>query len=239
MSRAKLGRVLVISLIVVSLALLVFLVPLVQLNATIGKSQFHKDRLLEVDAYNFGYDDLLPTWLSEEASGSLLDSPLDVSRIHDDIVSAARKTLSPDWLQEQTESAIDVLLPYLLGDTDSFTYTVLLRDRVEAAGQLIRDDIIATDRFTLVYDEAIAFLAEEVEKKLDQLPWAPNISRDQMAELLSVMLSEDWMRLKVNEALDTVAPYAKGDTDGFTIRVTVWEVAYQAAARIVDIVTSE
>jgi len=230
--------ILIISLILISAVFLFMLIPLSQVDGTFFNTQFYKDRVREVDPYQGVYDTLLPTLLDVHASGYLLGTPINVESIQGEIVSVTKETLTPGWLQEQTESGIDVVVPYFTDNLDSFTYNIPLSDRVYTAAEAIKEDIVASDNFTVVYNAAISFVANATYHKLSETKWDPGLSQPAIEAILYIAISDEWFRYKIAESIDEITPYLTGDSEHFAITVTVEELVLQAVANILDLITS-
>jgi hypothetical protein len=84
-------------------------------NITFFNKEFIKTRLLEEGVYqqlpSLGMDYFL-----ESQDLSLKGLPLGET----DLKDLAQSSIPPDWLQNQTERAIDQIFPYLLGQSDHF-----------------------------------------------------------------------------------------------------------------------
>src|SRR4030042_5754784 len=141
---------------------LLFVVVLVvtQTNCAFSNPGFYNDQLRQADMYNFIYDEALPAALDEIETDDSSDFQIDIAAIKDDLVSAAREILPPEWLGARAEAATETLIPYILGDTDSFTYTVEFKDRVETAAEVIQDDILGGDPFNTLYQDAVSHAAD-------------------------------------------------------------------------------
>ncbi len=99
----------------------------VRVNDTAGNPAFYARQLRDVDFYNFIHTGILPAAL--DAGGP------NLARAKAPILAVARDTVPPEWLQTQTEKALDAVIPYVAGGTNSFNFTVPLKDRAEAAGR--------------------------------------------------------------------------------------------------------
>ena len=99
---------------------------------TVLSSEFYKEQLREAEVYDFLYDELLLTAV-EDAIESDEGLPPGVDLGPDEVVASLRDALPPDWLQEQVEAAIDSAGPYFLNEADTFTLTVDLNERADAA----------------------------------------------------------------------------------------------------------
>jgi DNA-binding ferritin-like protein (Dps family) len=228
-------RISTIPLIVIFVVLLIVLLPVSQLNDTAGNPEYYKAQIREADLYNFIYDEVLPAGLDELETGALSDVPIDIYAIKDDVVSISRKILPPDWLQAQVESAIDTIIPYFLGDTDSFTYTIVLRDRIDIAASVIKDDIIRGSAFTDIYDDAVSYLADELLDNMDKTPYELTLSREEIEAFFRNVFPEDWLALQAEAAIDSVTPYLTGDSSHFTITVNIANRVDAASLAILDL----
>ncbi len=232
-------RVLAIPLIVVSVVLLTVLLPVTQLNDTAANPRFYEDRLEQADVYDFVYDEALPAALDELEADDLSDSPIALAPIRDDLVSAARKVLPPDWLRAQAESAIEAVVPYVAGGRDSFTLTIDLRDRVETAAAVIKQDIVRGNAFSQVYSDGISYLADELFDNLDELPYTITLTRAEIETALSGVLPADWAAAQIEAAIDSVLPYLTGDAEHFTITVRVIDLVDPAASAAIDVLSRQ
>ena len=228
-------RILTIPLIIICVVLLIILLPVSQVNDTAGNPGFYKDQLQKADVYNFVYDELLPTGLDELESGHLSDIPIDTADIKQEIVSATRKILPPEWIQDRLESAIDTIGPYFLGDTDRFTHTVPLIDRVEMAAKVIKEDIIQGDVFADIYDDGMSELAQELHENLDELPFPISLSKPDIESSLKEVLAMEWIIPQLEAAIDSIMPYLTGDSDQFTVTLYTEDRIDIAADAIIEL----
>jgi len=232
-------RILTIPLIIAFVVLMAVLLPVTQLNDTAANPRFYQDRLQRADVYTFLYDELLPTGLDELEDEELSDSPIVLSHIKDDLVSAARRILPPDWLQAQVDSSIDAVLPYVVGDTDDFTLTVKLKDRLEAAAGVIIEDIVRGGVFAQVREDVISYLAEKLVENQDELPYSLSLSQAEIESTLRSVLPEDWMGAQMEAAIRAMVPYLTRDTDHFTITVSVFDLIDAGAAAAIDLLSRQ
>lgn len=218
-------RILAIPLIIIFAVLFIVVLMVTHVNGTVANPGFYNDQMLQADVYNFVYDEALPAALDEIETGDASDIPIDISAIEDDIVAAAREILPPEWLQAQLESGTNEIIPYLVGDTEHFTYTLVLKDRVETAADVIKDDILHGDAFTNIYDDGMSYLADELfENLVDALPPSVTITKEELESSLRTVVSQDWIISQLEAAIDTVTPYMTGASDHFTITIDLQEV---------------
>ncbi len=238
-------RILTIPMIIGFIFTLIVVLLVTQVNDTVLNPGFYNDQMRQADVYNFVYDELLPVALDEveeemETDDSS-DFDIDISAIEDELVSSARKALPPEWLQDQVESATNSIIPYFLGDTDEFTYTLVLRDRIDTAVEVTKEDILEAegDVFTSIYDDVMSYLADQVLENLDELPYTLDLSKEEIEGSLRTVVAEDWIVSQAEAAIDSVKPYMTGDSDEFTITIHLRDRVDAAAEAVLDLFSRE
>ncbi len=214
-------RLLTIPLIIIFVILFIILLLLTQINGTLARPEFYNNQLQKADIYNFVYDEALPAALDEVKTDVSSDFDINVEAIKDDVVAAARKILPPDWLEDQVESATDTIIPYMLGSTDSFTYTVALKDRAQTAAAVVKSDIIQGDAFDSLYNDGISYTADRIIKNVGALPYSLTFSKEEIENALKIAMPKDWGASQASTAVDSLTAYMIGDTDHFTVTLNL------------------
>lgn len=172
----------------------------------------------EADIYNFFYDEVLPAALDEVEEDDTSDEiPIELSPIQDELISAAKKILPPEWLEEQFESAIDTSLPYFIGSADEFSYTLPLRERVDVAKNVIKTDIFQGPAFTSVYDDIIGYIADQMLDEIENFPYTLTLQKADMKESLENAFPKEWLASEFASVVDSVIPYLTDDSEVFTV----------------------
>jgi hypothetical protein len=228
-------RLLTIPLIISFVVWIVIVLLVTQVNDMFASPGFYNDQMKQADMYNFIYDKLLPAALEEIDTNESTDVPVKMSPIKDEIIAAARRILPPEWLQDQFESATNAVIPYIVGDTDSFAFTLVLRDRIELASEVIKEDILHGDAFTSIYEDGTSYVADELLSDLDKLPYSITFTKTQVEDSLRTVVTADWAAWQVEAAIDSVVPYMTGDSNNFIITVYVQDRVDAAAADTIDL----
>lgn len=97
-----------------------------------------KDLLRQVNAYQLAYKALLGPFV-QDYIGQMATLPFGITISSEEIESALREVVPPDWLQKQAERIIDELTPYMTGKATSFQISLPLSERVEVAGGVIEE----------------------------------------------------------------------------------------------------
>jgi len=212
-------RILAVPLIIIFVVSFFVVLVLTQVNNSFANPGFYNGQLQRADMYNFVYDKALPAALDEMKADLASDFTINVQAIRDDAVSAARKIVPPEWLQEQVEKATSAIIPYFLGSTDNFTYTVALKDRVLKASEVIKSDIIMGDAFASLYDDGISYAADMVAENLNMLPYSLTFSKEELENSLKEAIPQTWSASQATAAVDYLTSYIDGDSSHFTITI--------------------
>jgi len=245
-----LGRVLntiiTIPMIIGFILLLIMLLLFTQVYDTALSAGSYNHQMRKADIYNFVYDELLPLALDEAEEemekDDSSDFTVDISAIKDDIVSAAREILPPEWLQEKVELATNTIIPYFVGKTDEFTYTLEpsdLQQRIDTAVQVIKDDILRGNIFTSVYDDGMSYLADELLENLDEMPYSITLTKEDIESSLRTVGSKEWIISQAEAAIDSIKPYITGESDEFTITIHLKDRVDAAADAVLNLFSRE
>jgi hypothetical protein len=169
--------------------------------------------------YNFVYDSALPAALDQVKTDVSADFNINVDAIKESVESAARKIAPPEWLQAQAESATETIIPYFTGKIDSFTYTVVLKDRVETAAEVVNSDIIYGNAFNSLYNDGISYAADRVVQNIGTLPYSLTFSKEEIENALKQGMPIDWAASQASAGVNTLEAYMIGDSDHFTITI--------------------
>lgn len=215
-----LRRVLAVVLGLVVILLFVVFVVLGRVNSTAGNPQFYVDRLREADIYNFMYNEALPYALNEvDDSVWLGDTRMNMANLKAQIVPAAKTILPPEWVQARVEDMLLTVMPYMTGDTDAFTVTIPLKERVSSIGTAMKGVLHDEATFNDLYSGAVEYATDEGLKALRDSPLDLDLTRDEVRDIITTLAPKDWLRAQMDGAIDQVVPYFTGDSEHFTVRI--------------------
>jgi len=185
-------RIFAVPLIIIFVVSFIVVLVLTQVNNSFASPGFYNDQLQRADMYNFVYDSALPAALDQVKTDVSADFNINVDAIKASVASAARKIATPEWLQAQAELATETIISYFTGKTDSFTYTVMLKDRVEIAAEVVKSDIIHGNAFNSLYNDGISYAADRVVQNIGILPYSLTFSRVEIENALKQGIPIDW-----------------------------------------------
>ena len=207
------------------LVLFVATLTVFRVNATLLEADFYTGTLERLSVYEFLYDDALPS-IIEESGVDLASLPLGLDLTPGGVADYAARILPPEWLAENVGGAIAQAVPYLTGETDSFEITLRLDDRVEAADVVVRDLLRDARIHAYLLDEVVRpRLDESKETLFEQMPFNPGLTTDQILDGVRDVVPEEWLKVRIEDVLDQVVPYAVGKTGSFAVHIPVQERA--------------
>ncbi len=223
-----------LALFLVLLFLLLFVLSLLafRVNATLLEADFYTDTLRDLDFYNFLYDEAIPAALDEAKENGDLDLeedlPLGLSFTNEEISDTVKRVLPPEWVQANVEQVIGEMVPYITGDEDRFTITVLLDDRVATAIEVVEERVTAAETYDFLMDDVVTPAVEENRAQLDDLPYGLSLTTAQVVDGIREVVPREWLDQRIEEVVDEVTPYAAGTRDDFNILIPLQDRARAA-----------
>ena len=201
-----------------------------ELEGSASDPQFYKDRLRNADFYEFALNDLTAA-LIREAIRSRPDVPPPLSAA--DMVASLNRVFPPYWAQAQAESWIDQLVRYMTGRRNRFTVNVQVSDRIPAATDEARAISRKLDIPRLAIDAMDDGELDSMARDLGSL--GIRMDRERLRDIASTVFDEAWTNEQADSAIDAVAPYMTGETDGFEFRIDFQDRADAAAAAVKEV----
>ena len=226
-------RFLAVLLIPVFILLFLATIITVRVSSTLLEPSFYTDQLEKFQAYNFVFDEGIPAAIEKAEhrdaagrSGFSLeeDVPLNLGLTAGSVAEYAARIIPPEWIGQNTAAVIDAAVPYLTGETDSFSITVKVGDRVEEASSVARELIQAADIYGFIFDEIIIPYVEE-KGTLDDLPYGVTLTTDELVTGMKEVVPEAWLKEQIDSAVEEVILYLVGTEDTFEVTVPLQERA--------------
>ena len=217
--------------------------------------------LAETDAYDLLLEEELEPRIKESATEALtanedaapwmlglFGSPEDVD---DTLTRLIDSVLTPEWVQEQVESALDEVTPYMVSESDSFEIRIHLTDEevnevVEEAKAILRE----ADTHGLLLEQEIE---PRVREAADEAMAAdPDVSRwtmqlfgtgeeaaDRLTQAIGRVVTPEWVQAQIESALDKVPPYLVGKSHSFELAVRLTDDQVGAAVEEIKAILHE
>jgi hypothetical protein len=211
-------RIVAVILALVFVLLFIPIMLIFRVNDTAGNPQFYVDLLRQNDVYNFAYQQVLPVALDQAGGSAGSNSSFNISKYKSNITALAQQALPPGYVQTQVENAITTVLPYALGDTNSFTLQIPLKDRVTSTAAALKVQLNQPGVFPGLYDQLVAQIMTQIYSN-SGMP--PGLSKTDLEAALRQTAPPEWLLGQVNSALDQIAPYMTKQQDHFTIAIKI------------------
>lgn len=230
-----LRRILVIPLVLIFVTSFVLLLFVSELNSTLGSPGFYNGQLRRAEVYTWIYSELMPVALDEAEQNQASELPIPLRVIKDDLISVTEKTLPPEWLQTQAESAIKAIVPYVVGDRNDFTITTELRDRIDPLAAAVLEVASRQEIYDYLLYETISHEIIDSVGQAANLPFGVTISNGEIFSAITNALPDAWAQERLAEIITNLAAYMKGDTDRLDIPVDITDSKATALATIANL----
>ncbi|MGB2815364.1 MAG: hypothetical protein WBC75_09810, partial [Dehalococcoidales bacterium] len=150
------------------------------------------------------------------------------------LVDVVRQTVPPEWLQAQVERAVNEAVPYAWGETDTFSITIQLKDRVEAGAGALKNLLHREGVFPVLYEQLIELITDEIAPAEDEMPAMLAISGEEMETVLRRIVPEDWLLTQLDSAIDEMVPYLTKETEHFTVEIDLMEPLNKLEGVLID-----
>ncbi len=192
-------------------------------DRTFLEATFWTGRLEAIDAYERTLTEILPaavTEISEPAPGG---AEFDFTRVEDDIVRVAREVVPPKWVEDGVAGALEGLLPYASGETDTLEVAIPIRDRIEAAAAALKREAQNPSVYLPLYDEGVSWGATRIVQSTAGSEVAIDLTEDEAASFLRRIVPAEWLQASIGETVDAALPYLVNEVDGFAVTIDLEE----------------
>jgi len=210
-------RILAVVLALIFITVFIPFMVAFRTNDTIGNPHFYTQQLRQADAYNFVYNEVLPSAVNDAYSDMADTSPIDISVLKPYTASIIEQTVPREWLQTRVEESLNIVLPYTLGDSSSFQVRIPLKDRAEAGIQAVQNTLNQPEVSSSLYNQVVNLILEDESSYPADFP----LTQEQMDTLLTTALPESWVLQQINAAIDAAAPYFISGQESFTVSLDI------------------
>ena len=194
-----------------------------------------KALLRKADAYSLLFDEYVAPTIDDAVVQEL---PFGLELSSQRLQAAVRRTVPPEWAQEQVEHILDEVTPYLVGDEDSFQISIELADRAEVALDEIKALLREAEAYDLLYDEVIepamaGFVGESFE-----LPFGFEVTRQEVVAALRRVAPVEWVQEQAEDVIDQATPYITGRADTLNVVIDIADNKREARAVLGELVAS-
>jgi len=186
-----------------------------------------------IDLHAALFDETIPKAIESKLDAEV-DIALGITLTADEVSAALARVITPSLMQSLQSQAVDELGPYLIGRSDTFTFTIPLADQVDAAQQEFNRILEQVDLQPFILDEVLEPALDEFIINGVELPLGVTITREEIRQAMEAALTPAWVDQQTDSLVNGIVPYLTGQTEGFTVSVPVRDRISVA----VDILTS-
>ncbi|MDM7999834.1 MAG: hypothetical protein QUS33_07520 [Dehalococcoidia bacterium] len=232
-----LRRILAIPLIILFVITFVLGLVLCHLSGTVGSAGFYNGQMRKAHVYVWVHESLLPAVLDEAGVESPSDFPVDTPELKQDILVVARAAFPPEWLEQTFKGATKQMVPYIVGDKNSFVITIDVRSRIDPMAEGIKDvvDSHATEIYDWVTEDLFVPYATEQLALGAELPYDIAFTDEEIRGLVASAMPEDWAIAQFKSIVDTLAGYLKGEINSLNLSVSLTDVKAGATTYLNDL----
>ncbi len=169
----------------------------------------------------------------ERAAASV---PFDLDVSTERLTESARRVVGPDWMQEQTDAALDEVAPYLVGERDTFEIRVDFGGRTEMALKEVKLLLREADAYVVLYENVIEPQVAEALGETVALGFGIEVTDDEVFGALRRVAPPGWVQEQAEKVLDEAGLYLAGRAERFAVEISLEDNKLEAAAALGEIV---
>ena len=213
---------------------------LTHISGTVGSAAFYNGQMDQADVYNWVHEDLTTAMLSETGEESPTDFPLDTADVRQDMVGVMEQAFPAAWLKSTFEGATGQVVPYVVGDRDTFAVSVALKERIDplVAGIDGVVDDHGDEMYSYVTEDLMVPSVTEELANGAELPYGISLSEQEISDVVEASMPQaqsevlGWFK----EMVATMGDYVKGDVDSLALDIDLTLVKSQAVTAVNQLV---
>ena len=171
-----------------------------------------------VDLHNVLFSENVPEAVDDRL-GSGRDLPFGIHLTNAEAVDTIERIVTPGFVASHQSGAAEALVGYLVGRTDSFSYTFTFAERRAALEEELRQVLDRGDLPAYVRAEVLEPALRENVTSGVALPLGVMVSRDEVLDAIRAAATDDWLEAETLRVTDAVIPFLSADIDEFTVAV--------------------
>ncbi len=214
---------------------------LTHVSGTVGSAGFYNGQMDQAGVYDWVHQDLTPAMLSDSGEESPTDFPIDTPQIRLDMAGVLEQAFPAAWLKSTFEDATGEMVPYMVGDTDTFVVAIAVKERIDPMVNGINDviDNHADQIYGYVTEDLMVPAVTEELGDGAALPYGIRLSPQEISDIVTGSMPQGqavvlgWFK----EMVGTMADYVKGDVASLDLVIDLTQVKAQAvvaANQLVD-----
>lgn len=167
------------------------------------------------------YTDVVQDEVEKALAGKTI--PFGITLTTERVMQSIRAIAPPDWIQSQTNNAIDAILPYLAGDSGGWTITIKPGERAEAVARELKALAEPSKIRAFVYDNVID---PQIGRSIGAglvVPFDLQVSAAEVQQAMRQALAPEWVDTQAQRLTDATVDYMVGRSPSFAVTVPLAE----------------
>ena len=164
--------------------------------------------------------------------------PLGITVSEQRLMKSVEEVASEEWVSGQISSALDEVIPYIVGEKDEFSINVRFDDRVEVASKELKQLLRESDYYNLLYDELMRPTIRSSIGELAVLPHQVQLTEEEIVAVLRKVAPPEWVEKEVEDALDEAVEYLVGNEESLTLSIDISTNKETAVDGLINLATN-
>jgi len=177
-----------------------------------------KEEILHGESFENIYDDLI-SYAAEKTVENLDKVPYPLTLSEEEIEDSLRSVIDRAWLAERIEEVMDDMVPYMTLDSNHFTISVPVDDRVDAIAEATLDLLSRQETYDYVVEEIVTPIVCEKLAPQVMLPFSVSLSRQEVIEGIKDSLPPAWFEEQLGETINSITSYVKRESSSTDMTV--------------------
>lgn len=213
---------------------------LAHVSGTVGSAGFYNGQMERAGVYDWAHRELTPAMLAEIGEESPTGFPLDAAEMRQDMAGVIEQAFPAAWLKSTFEGATGQVVPYLVGDRDTFAVIVALKERIDPMVEGINGvvDRHGDQMYSYVTEDLMAPAVTEQLANGAQLPYGIRLSHEEIrgAVTQSMPRAQSEVLGWFKDMVGVMGDYVKGDVGSLALVIDLASVKSQAATAVNQLV---
>ncbi|MDP7627236.1 MAG: hypothetical protein QF530_04905 [SAR202 cluster bacterium] len=164
--------------------------------------------------------------------------PLGITVSEERLMESVEEVASKKWAAGEISSALDEVIPYMVGEKEEFSINVRFDDRVEVALKELKQLLRESDYYNLLYEELMGPTIRSSIGELAVLPHQVQLTEKEIVAVLRKVAPPEWVEKEVENALDEAAEYLVGNEESLTLSIDISTNKEAAVDGLINLATN-
>ena len=166
------------------------------------------------------FDEAIPDGIAN-SYGSEIDIALGITLTAEEVASAIKVVITPEFLEDLQTQAAEDIGSYLTGKSETFTFNIPLAEQIDVVRREFSRILQGGDLQPFILDEVLDPALDEFLNEGVELPLGVVITRAEIRQATEAALTPEWADAQADTLVNGVLSYLTGESDRFTVSVPI------------------